>query len=146
MTSATWRRRWPVRAAVLVLSGVVAAVAWVVGRPGPDLEHLHADPLAHWVPPDAALTSTHERESGTSLGMPVYAGITRVFRARDARAALATAEATAEQHGWAVEYRHTDSFTANRQVQDWRLKLSVVHARVDRVPGNLFVYLTAYPA
>lgn len=141
-----WRRRWPALAAVLALAAVVAAVALVVARPGPDLEHLRADPLARWVPPDAALTSSHERESGTSLGMPVYAGITRVLRARHARAALAAAGDTAGQHGWAVEYRHTDSFTAYRQVPGWRLQLSVVHAHVDRVPGNLFVYLTAYPA
>jgi hypothetical protein len=146
MTSATWRRRWPVLAAVLTLAGAVAAVAFVAGRPGPDLEHLRADPLARWVPPHAALTGGHELESGTSLGMPLYAGITRVFRVQDVQAALAAAEDTAEQHGWAVEYKHTDSFTAYRYVPDWRLKLSVVHARVDGVPGNFFVYLAAYPA
>ena len=146
MTTSTWRRRWPVLAAVLVLAGVAAALAFVIGRPGPDLELLREDPLARWVPPGTALTRSHDRESGTSLGMPVYAGITRVFRAHDARAALEAAEDTAGAHGWAVEYRHTDSFTAYRQVPGWRLKLSVVHARVDGVSGNLFVYLSAYPA
>ena len=146
MRGATWRSRGPVLAVVVVLAGVVAAVALVVGRPGADLEHLRADPLARWVPEDAELTRSHERESGTSLGMPVYAGITRVFRTDDARTALAAAQDTAEQHGWAVEYRHADSFTAYRQVPGWRLTLSAVHARVDSVPGNLFVYLRAHPA
>jgi hypothetical protein len=146
MTSATWRRRWPVLAVVVVPAAVLAVVLLVAGRPGPDLAHLRADPLARWVPPDAELIRTHERESGTSLGKPVYAGITRVFRAEDAGAAMAAAEDTAERRGWAVEYRHAGSFTAYRHVPDWRLELSVVQARVNGVPGNLFVYLRAYPA
>ena len=131
---------------LLAVVGVVGLVVFAATRPGPDLAALRADAVARWVPAGGTLTRTHETRSGTTLGKPVYAGVTRVFSAPDPDAALEAAEALADSTGWQVDTRRPDSVGASREIPDYRLELTVVRATVDGVPGNLFLYLAAYPA
>lgn len=141
------RRRWRGALAVSVTVGaLVAGVLFLSLRPGPDLEALRADPMATWTPPAGHLTRSHERESGTTLGKPGYAGITRIFRTADPQAAVTAAQAQAHRHGWRTRWQREGYFSAVRHVPGWRLELSVGRASVTGVPGNLYVSLAAYPA
>ena len=131
---------------MLGLVGVVALVLHAAGRPGPDLQALRADPMARWVPDGGTLTRRHESRSGTTLGKPEYARVTRVFRTPDPESALQEAAVLAGGSGWQVDPDRARSVRATRQIPSYRLQLTVVPATVKGVPGNLIVYLAAYPA
>jgi hypothetical protein len=131
---------------MVALAGLVGLIVFVATRPGPDLAALRADPVARWVPAGGTLTRTHESRSGTTLGMPVYARVTRVFSTPDPDAALEAAAALADSTGWQVDPDRARSVRATRHIPSYRLQLTVVPATVDGVPGNLFLYLAAYPA
>ena len=120
---------------------------WVTQRPGPDLVLLQEDPLAGWVPEGARLERQRESDSGTTLGKPDYARVTRIFTlGAGPGAALDEAELVAGDAGWSIDTRSADALTATRHAPDWRLDLIVVADTVEGVRGDLFVYLTAYPA
>lgn len=135
--------------ALLVALGLVAGGGWWCSqRPGPDLVLLREDPLAGWVPDGATLEKSSESDSGSTLGKPHYARVTRVLSldARPPARVLDEAQAVAADAGWTIDRRSDDAVTATRHEPDWRLDLTVVHATVPGVRGDLFVYLTAYPA
>ena len=135
--------------ALLIAVGLVAAGGWWVSqRPGPDLLLLREDPLAGWVPDGATVERVRESDSGTTLGKPAYARITRIFTlgAEEPGAALDEARLVARGAGWSIDRRSDHALTATRHERDWRLDLIVVADTVEGVPGDLFVYLTAYPA
>ena len=139
------RRTLAVMVAVVL---VVGGGWWLAKRPDPDLALLRDDPLAGWVPDGARLERSRESESGTTLGMPDYARVTRVFTlgAEGPGAALDEARTVAEDAGWTIATRRDDALTATRDEPDWRLDLIVVADTVRGVRGDFFVYLTAYPA
>jgi hypothetical protein len=135
-------------ALVISVGLVVGGGWWLAQRPGPDLALLRDDPLAGWVPDGATLERSRESESGTTLGKPRYARVTRIFTlgAGGQGSALDEAQAAARDAGWTVERRSDDALTATRDEPDWRLDLIVVADTVRGVRGDFFVYLTAYPA
>lgn len=148
---ATLRDAGAVRRTLLVLLALTLVAGggwWWSQRPGPDLEALREDPLASWVPAGATLERGHEARSGTTLGKPRYARVTRVFTLEDREpdAVLDEARAVASNAGWRIDRRSDDALTATRDEPDWRLELTVVTGTYEGVPGDLFVYLTAYPA
>ena len=135
--------------ALLLAVGLVAGGGWWWSqRPGPDLVLLREDPLAGWVPRGATLEGGHEKRSGTTLGKPQYARVTRVFVLEDRAPAVVLDEAqtVARAAGWTIDRRSDDALTATRYEADWRLTLTVVTGTFEGVPGDLFVYLAAYPA
>lgn len=133
---------------LLALGLVVGGGWWWSQRPGPDLVLLREDPLASWVPQGARVERSRESDSGTTLGMPHYARITRIFSLgdQDPDTVLDEARVVARDAGWTIDARRDDALNATRHEPDWRLELTVVSTTVEGVPGDLFVYLTAYPA
>lgn len=133
---------------MLAVGLVAGGGFWWSQRPGPDLVLLREDPLAGWDPDGATLDRSHESGSGTTLGKPHYARVTRVFTLEDREpdAVLDDAQVVARNAGWMIDRRSDDALTATRYVPDWRLDLTVVTGSFEGVRGDLFVYLTAYPA
>ena len=134
---------------VLLTLGLLAAGGWWWSqRPGPDLETLREDAFASWVPAGATLEREHQTRSGSTLGKPRYAHVTRVLDlgTRDAAKVLDEVVTMARAGGWTPGTRRDRAVGATRQVPGYRLELVAVVADVTGLEGDLVVTLTAYPA
>ena len=116
-----------------ILAGVAALAVLVIalsrgGAPGVELQQLQDDPMAVYAPPGGTLIDSASRNSGTSLGRPVEAQVTRLFQlqAGAGRRALADARAEAEESGWTPAGAATKrGFVARKRLDDSDAELAV---------------------
>ncbi|WP_457111533.1 hypothetical protein [Marmoricola sp. URHA0025 HA25] len=91
------------------------------------------------------LEKESKEKSGTTLGKPVHASITRRFSLGEVapEEAVAAAGAFARDHGWTPESSRPDSFGATKRIDGIRAELLVTFGSLGGGPA-LTVYLTAF--
>jgi hypothetical protein len=111
----------------------------------PSLRSLEKDPTASFVVPGTHLEHESKHKSGTTLGMPVHASITRRFSLGEVAPedAVARAAQFAMAHGWAQEFSPDGSFSATKRIDAIRAELLVTAPTYDRT-DVLYLYLNAY--
>jgi hypothetical protein len=109
------------------------------------LQDLESDPMGSATFPGTSLAYEAKTESGTSLGKPVHAKITRRFSLDEATAQGAVADAAeqATTAGWTqVRWRGKTSFSTTKLIGNTAAELLVTVALFEGEQA-LFVYLTA---
>lgn len=128
--------------------GGVAAVlcAFVLGGCGsdPKLAALQGDPMAKATFAHTTLDHEFTTKSGTSLGKPVHAEITRefAFTGIAAQTLFDQAVALAGQHGWKQQFLRGTGYIGTRQIGDVPASLGI-HAGGSSGASTFVIDLTA---
>ena len=111
----------------------------------PSLRSLERDPMATFAVRGTHLDHESKDKSGTTLGMPVHAKITRRFSigAVAPDDAVAAAATYAKAHGWTTRYSRPSSFSAEKRMDAVRAELLVASGPVGGT-DSLYIYLTAF--
>jgi hypothetical protein len=118
------------RTKILAAAAVLGVLVIVLARgeeSSAQLRALEADRMATYVPPGGTLVDSDSQNEGSSLGKPVSARLTRLFKlgagagAGGSAPALADATATATSAGWKLAGE-----LGTKRVASGRLELTVV--------------------
>lgn len=112
----------------------------------PSLRSLEKDPTATYILPGTHLESEFKDKSGTVLGKPRHAKITRVFSLGTVAPddAVPAVAAYARSHGWTIDYSRPESFTATKRIDAIRAELLATVSSLGEPETKLYVYLTAF--
>jgi hypothetical protein len=118
------------RAAILaaVAAGGLLVLLLAQGEePSARVEALRDDPMAGYAPPGGTLVDTESRNEGRSLGKPVPASYTRLFRlGSDPARALEDARSAATAAGWQqLGEATTAMFVGSKRVPSGRIALTL---------------------
>ena len=96
-------------------------------EPSARVEALRDDPMAGYAPPGGTLVDTESRNEGRSLGKPVPASYTRLFRLdSDPARAVEDARSAATAAGWQQLGEATaEMFVGSKRVPSGRLALTL---------------------
>jgi hypothetical protein len=121
--------RAKILAAVAVL-GVLVILLAQGEEPSSRVQALREDPMARYAPSGGTLVRTESRNEGRSLGEPVPATYTRLFRLdadTDAARALEAARSAARAAGWErLGEAAGETFVGSKHVPSGRIALTLV--------------------